>query len=643
MAQNGANGKRSRNRPGAAVQQQRDEEEASLVSFINSLNDQGVAGKNLVEHLHAMDHLLNEPNEYNPTLEVLNMVRMVMIAVNLDPAKVGLPDRLPNVLACVNLSGKRMVMLTDNWCLASALTLVPHPSEARCKRGLGEVIAQMKQEGGSLFVALSLPYQAGIGAMRWELRSLRRQETPNVVFGRMYLDGGLVMSNLDVVPRSANPSQTPSAVQAEVRNALLRTFRAGFPVINLESGGGVDDVEVEYDEDSATVKLLPVLRKVSSDRKALLQELASVKEARDKNVALMREVHVADCERHTKERQESEAALRESLEVKRKRIEELTRERDEWRARGAAAELEMEDVKRQLAAALANKRGDAQRTARAEAALEIANSKAELERKRLEGRLAAETERANRADAARRSQGGREMKRVMEATSRSDELEVMVETLRVDVATARAKVRAVLHRLSREMAARHRRKRVARAARALRAATKAPPPAAPSPGAPARVAMATACVSTPAEWVVLSDRHADAVAYSKRLEAELRAAKAKLEAALSAGAAMPTSLAPAHASAPSPTPSSPGEQGGGGGNHEHVGGHAPHPLGAYQTLGAQGPVFDYSLENDVEVAHAALGRLAERARAGVVAQANLDRFARAAPAPLRAPSLGTWR
>ena len=251
-------------------------------------NQGGRPGRILCEHLHGIAHLLNTNGAYDSFQEITHMRRMVALALHLPSTVSRIPTKLPKVIACVDVSNTRMLVLSDNLCLVGALCLTPKNGEVRVRNGVTEMLNAVKgKKNKHVIVCMSAPYQAGVGAMAWEVRTLESIQTTGVPGGFTYDDSGLCFSSLDLhVKPGGNTIETISSLSQPVRDQYTKTLRDDYARVDLTAVTG-EPVVASFDTSTSPggKELVGLLRKLQVERKDLLLQIENATQEREMAVA----------------------------------------------------------------------------------------------------------------------------------------------------------------------------------------------------------------------------------------------------------------------------------------------------------------------------------------------------------------------
>tara|TARA_Y100000768_G_scaffold241623_1_gene183117 strand:+ start:6124 stop:8229 length:2106 start_codon:yes stop_codon:yes gene_type:complete len=143
------------------------------------------AGRQLMEHLKAIDATVrnNSRTECAPQ-QCADFRRLFCYAFSKSERCFGLPKKTPKCVCIVNLSGYRAMFYSDNFLLIRLLCMGGPEASQRTIIGVQKMFDVATEHNTNLLLCFSLPWQAGVERVHWDLRTLERESDGTVRDGR---------------------------------------------------------------------------------------------------------------------------------------------------------------------------------------------------------------------------------------------------------------------------------------------------------------------------------------------------------------------------------------------------------------------------------------------------------------------------
>jgi len=174
------------------------------------------------------------------------------------PFPCGLASRIPKYVAIVNLSGKRLLLTSDNDILVRALCARSSRSTPRAlaeqihrfvlwiECALSPVTGSAAPTTAFVLITYSLPWQAGLDAAYWEINTAAISTRDDGK--RLVMDRHIALSSLSDDTFSARPTLSARAIDDATRGA----FATQYVATNLDAH---DDAHMADDEDGEGAKM----------------------------------------------------------------------------------------------------------------------------------------------------------------------------------------------------------------------------------------------------------------------------------------------------------------------------------------------------------------------------------------------------
>jgi coenzyme F420-reducing hydrogenase delta subunit len=250
------------------------------------------AGRELMVHLTDVDTATrNSGRAECAPQQVADFRRLFCYAFSKSPQCFDLPAATPKCICVVNLSGYRAVLHSANLALIRLLCMVGPQVSPRIANGIQSVFdAAAAVEGCSLLLCLSLPWQAGLDRMHWDLRTLERSRNGAV------RDGRLAFSLTSDEPRISTATNESATDDVRVLEEQERVFSSSFRVACLDTGATVGPVEKAKAEDADFAaggqegsekfeKLKSLMKVLGTDRARLREEIKHLKLSHEEALA----------------------------------------------------------------------------------------------------------------------------------------------------------------------------------------------------------------------------------------------------------------------------------------------------------------------------------------------------------------------
>lgn len=247
------------------------------MAWFHNLTHMGTSGKQLNEHIRCVDfHIKNKNRAEVPVQQVAQFRRVFCAAYAETDGCFGLPRPTPKFIAIVNLSGYRAILYSEKPALVRLLCRCDQENNQRVLVNVAAVLAHACKSNCSVLCCYSLPWQAGVDNVHWEVRTLERSAEGRV------RDGACAYSytheNIRTVA-STRESETsdPEQLQAQIV-AMGKHFSAANVDAIVEAGG------MPQDDHERFQKMQSIVVAVQADRNRLLGDIAAVKNECDEKL-----------------------------------------------------------------------------------------------------------------------------------------------------------------------------------------------------------------------------------------------------------------------------------------------------------------------------------------------------------------------
>jgi hypothetical protein len=245
-------------------------------------------GRQLGDHLRCVDFVIQNKNRTEcPVQQVGDFRRVFCRSIAEHDRSFGLPRPLPKFIAIVNLSGFRGIMYSSRNALIRLLCLVGPDSSERVMRNVEQVLRYAEQHSCSVLCCFSLPWQAGVHQVHWEVRTLEMRADGAI------RDGAMCYSyTSEEVRVCATTAETDFADPAQMK-ASMDAMRLHFSACNLDTMEVADgDSQESMDDSEKMHKLKGIIAVVRTDRERIIGELSAVQE--DQKAKLQEAYRLAD-------------------------------------------------------------------------------------------------------------------------------------------------------------------------------------------------------------------------------------------------------------------------------------------------------------------------------------------------------------
>ena len=234
---------------------------------------QSHTGKKLCDYLGHLTSVLEDGNlgVECPVDQACSFRRVLVRGLERSQSPFGLPKKLPNFIAMVQLCGERMLLTTQRNQLFQLLSHAPSGSRAN-SNAINAMVQMIKYRDEhpecTLLLTYSVPFQVDLAHMWWDVRTLRRDpQTLKVVDGEMAYQVGQAKC------RSVGCT---SALESETSTAMLEKETKAF-----EEHVSAVDLDMELLPPSDVSSTGETNKKVE----ALERVLASLTQERKKMIA----------------------------------------------------------------------------------------------------------------------------------------------------------------------------------------------------------------------------------------------------------------------------------------------------------------------------------------------------------------------
>lgn len=250
------------------------------------------AGRNIRIHLAAEDERVRRPdNRESASQSIVCLRRSICHALSKDPTAFGLPRKMPKMIAMLNLSGKRLLVYSQSYCLIRLICCVSLHATARMNECLADLINNASSRNLTLLFTFSLPWQS-VDDSCFEIRSLAKQSNGTIVDGELTLCSGWqdVRSAASTI---ATDSTDPNIIEAQVATLAKHCSATNLDMVSVE--------KVTADNDSNRIlKMQDVTTLLQTERKKLLSDLSTLRAEKQHQVTtitMQYEKRVADLTR----------------------------------------------------------------------------------------------------------------------------------------------------------------------------------------------------------------------------------------------------------------------------------------------------------------------------------------------------------
>ena len=269
-------------------------------------------GRQLEEHLKCVDYVIQNCNRFEcPIEEACTFRRIFCHALAANDRVCGLPRPLPKYIAIVNLSGYRAILYSSRNSLIRMLCMVGPLHSDRNMLNVENVLKYASENDTSVLCCFSLPWQAGVHQVHWEVRTIERTGDCRVKDGVRsfsYTNEDVRVCASTIETDVCDVTQTKAQVVAMVRN---------FAACNLDISP--DDIDVGDDASSDKfTRLKAVVAAVQADRARILSEMDAIRD--DKKKSLEDAAHETD--RRIKELCQNTQKVEATIRLKLKEVED---------------------------------------------------------------------------------------------------------------------------------------------------------------------------------------------------------------------------------------------------------------------------------------------------------------------------------
>jgi hypothetical protein len=227
------------------------------------------AGRNIRNHLSAEDDRVRRPgNRESASQSIVCFRRSICHALSKDPTAFGLPRKMPKMIAMLNLSGKRMLVYSQSYCLIRLICSVSLHANVRMNECLADLINNASSRNLTLLFTFSLPWQS-VDDSCFEIRTLTKQSNGSIIDGDLTFCSGWqnVRSAASTV---ATDSTDPNIIEAQVAMLAKHCSATNLDMVSVEKmTAGSDSDRIRKMQDVTTL--------LQTERKKLLSDLATLR------------------------------------------------------------------------------------------------------------------------------------------------------------------------------------------------------------------------------------------------------------------------------------------------------------------------------------------------------------------------------
>lgn len=258
-------------------------------------------GRVLSEHLASYDRVIrNSSNPEDAVQQCFSFRRVFVHAFSANKCCFGLPDPTPKCIAIVNLSGHKGLVYSDSYALIRLLCIVSPGAVENIVQGVNGVMCFAAERSLSLLLSFSLPWQAGVHGVHWELRTLRRDDDGDVY------DGDCAYQPTFTAPRMVTSTMQSDSSDARVMDAQVKAFGHQFGAACLDIDAEVDAELSGINENGsatsetgmntvntspAVAKLHSLLSVLQADRKTRTAELRQLEHSHATEIETLKRNH----------------------------------------------------------------------------------------------------------------------------------------------------------------------------------------------------------------------------------------------------------------------------------------------------------------------------------------------------------------
>lgn len=271
-------------------------------AWMRNLRRLGAAGRQLTEHLQCVSIVLKNKSRAECPVQQVALYRRVFCRIySQSPTCFGLPEPTPRFIAVVNLSGFRAVLHSRRMTLVRLLCMAGPDADPRIMQNVQILVHYAIQHNCALLCCLSLPWQAGVHQIHWELRTLERRPDGGVRDGvRSY---SYTHDDIRAVASSGDSDfGTPSHMKAQMV-AMERDF-VPCDVDACGDNSGDNSGDMSGDASEKMQKMKAILAGMQADRTKMHAQRAELQEA-----------HVSELKEAQREAQERIAKMVDKTQV----------------------------------------------------------------------------------------------------------------------------------------------------------------------------------------------------------------------------------------------------------------------------------------------------------------------------------------
>ena len=243
-------------------------------------------GQTLLSHIESMEGLRRMGGQPLCAQQMTaDMARALLTKMKSNRQWLGLPAKLPRVIAFMNLSGEAVLVYSDALALVRVMVCAGlNTTDHRILIGVEELVRFAEMHDASLLLTLALPWQSGsvLHSQYWEIRSIRESSSGELVDGERCF-----ATWYDETRNCSSITQGPPPHPKVIEN-LVRVYENGVAAVCLD---GVPDGEpapplTTVAADKRYAMLLETTHKLQKERQ---ETQAETKEMKRKHVVAMRQ------------------------------------------------------------------------------------------------------------------------------------------------------------------------------------------------------------------------------------------------------------------------------------------------------------------------------------------------------------------
>lgn len=258
------------------------------LAWMQNLPRTGRSGLWLMEHLQCVDVAIQNKNRAKCSFtQVANFRRVFCRAFADNRCCFGLPRVTPKHIAIVDLSGKEMIFYSERTSLIRLLCMVGPEASERVMTNVETVLRHAAEQDCSVLFCFSLPWQAGVHQLHWEVRTLERRPNGTV------RDGARCYSYTNEDVRTVASTTETEVADSEQLRASIEAMKVTMACCDIDMQ--VEEMSTGPSScmsDERSQKMAQIMAAMKADRARLVDDMNSMKS--DQTSALAEERRVAD-------------------------------------------------------------------------------------------------------------------------------------------------------------------------------------------------------------------------------------------------------------------------------------------------------------------------------------------------------------